>query len=125
LNIKNADVHSAMSYLNTHFPNGFPKMKTSPVTETEISRTIISLKSKKSSGYDGIPNKILKLYTQQISKPLANVVNKSVFNGIYPERLKYAIMNPIYKRGYKSLIRNYRPISLVIGFAKVFETVIF
>jgi hypothetical protein len=45
--------------------------------------------------------------------------------GVYPERLKYAIINPIHKKGDKALISNYRPICLVTGFAKVFETVIF
>jgi hypothetical protein len=52
MNMKNADVHSAMSYLYTYFPNGFPKMKIGPVTETEITRAIRSLKSKNSSGYE-------------------------------------------------------------------------
>jgi hypothetical protein len=45
--------------------------------------------------------------------------------GVYPERLKYAIINPIYKNGDKKLINNYRPISLLTGFAKIFESVIF
>jgi hypothetical protein len=108
--MKNADVHSAMSYLYTYFPNGVPKMKINPVTETEITRAIISLKSKNSLGYDGISNKIMKLCRQQISKPLAYVINKSIFTGVYPERLKYAIINPIHKKGDKSFISNYRPI---------------
>jgi hypothetical protein len=86
------------------FPNGFPKMKISPVTETEITRAIMSLKSKNSSGYDGISNKILKLSTEKISKPLAYIFNKSIFSGVYPERLKYAIIKPIYKKGDRSLI---------------------
>jgi hypothetical protein len=123
--MKNAVVHSAMSCLHTYFPNGFPKIKINPVTETEITRTTLSLKSKNSSGYNGISNKIMKLCRQQISKPLSYVINKSIFMGVYPERLKYAIINLIHKKGDKSLISNYRPMSLVTGFAKVFETVIF
>jgi hypothetical protein len=63
---------------------------------------------------------MLKLCRQQLSKPLAYIINKSIFTGIYRERLKYAIINPIHK-GDKSFIHNYRPIS----FAKVFEAVIF
>jgi hypothetical protein len=45
--------------------------------------------------------------------------------GIYPERLKYATINPVYKKGEKAVISNYRPISVVTGFAKLFETAIF
>jgi hypothetical protein len=125
MNMKNADVHSAISYLYSYFPNGFPKMKISPVAETEITRAIMSLKSKNSSSYDGISNKILKLCREKISKPLVYIFNKPIFSGVYPERLKYAIIKPIYKKGDRSFTNNYRPISLVTGFAKVFETVIF
>jgi hypothetical protein len=100
-------------------------MKISPVTETEITRAIMSLKSKNSSSYDGISNKILILRREKISKPLAYIFNKPIFSGVYPQRLKYAIIKPIYKKSDRSFINNYRPISLLTGFAKVFETVIF
>ena len=45
--------------------------------------------------------------------------------GLYPERLKYAIIKPAYKEGEKAVISNYRPVSIVPGFAKVSETAIF
>jgi hypothetical protein len=123
--MKKANVYAAVSYLRTYFPNGFPTMKFCRVTETEIVSIINNLKLKNSSGYDDITNKIMKSCRQQISKPLTYVINKSLSTGVYPERLKYAIINPIHKKGNKTLISNYRPISLVTGFAKVFETVIF
>ena len=44
---------------------------------------------------------------------------------VYPERLKYAVIKPVYKKGEKAVISNYRPISIVTGFAKVFEPAIF
>jgi hypothetical protein len=123
--MKKPNVYAAMSYLHIYFPNGFPTMKLYPVTETEIISIINNLKSKNSSGYDGLTNKIMKPCKQQISKPLTYVINKSLSTGVYPERLKYAIINPIHKKGDKTLISNYRPISLVTGFAKVFKTAIF
>jgi hypothetical protein len=85
--MKNADFHSAVSYIYTYFPSGFPKMKINPVTEIEITKTISTLKLKNSSDYDGISNKIMKLCRQEISKPLAYVINRSIFTGVYPERL--------------------------------------
>jgi hypothetical protein len=45
--------------------------------------------------------------------------------GVYPERLKYAINNPVYMKGDKTCINNYGPISLLTGFAEIFESVIF
>jgi hypothetical protein len=122
--MKKANAYTAMSYLHTHFPNGFPDMNLYSLTEAEIISIINKLKSKNSSVYDGTTNKIIKLCRQQISKPLTYVINKSLTMGVYPERLKYAIINPVYKKGEKAVISNYRTISVVSGSAKVFEIAI-
>ena len=45
--------------------------------------------------------------------------------GIFPDRLKYAVVKQILKNGDKSDVSNYRPISLLPAFSKVFEKVIY
>ena len=45
--------------------------------------------------------------------------------GIFPDGLKYAVFKPILKNGDKSDVSNYRPISLLPAFSKVFEKVIY
>jgi hypothetical protein len=44
----------AISFPRNWFADGFPEMKTIPITDSEITSTIASLNSKNSSGYDRI-----------------------------------------------------------------------
>jgi hypothetical protein len=45
--------------------------------------------------------------------------------GVLPERLKCSIIIPIHKKGDKSLLANYRPISLLTSFSKIVERVMY
>jgi hypothetical protein len=45
--------------------------------------------------------------------------------GIFPDRLKFSEIKPIFKNGDRSLASNYRPISLLTYFSKIFERVVF
>jgi hypothetical protein len=75
-------------------------------------------------GYGEISTKILKISAPFISSPLSYICNKSMLPGTFPTRLKHAIVKPIFKKGNKENVTNYRPISLLISFSKVFERII-
>jgi hypothetical protein len=55
------------------------------------------MKSNKSSGYDGINAKIIKIIAKEISKPLTHIFNLSFLSGIIPDNLKVALITPIFK----------------------------
>jgi hypothetical protein len=46
LNMEYANIDFAISFCGDWFPDGFPEMKTIPITDSEITSTIASLKSK-------------------------------------------------------------------------------
>jgi len=86
-----------------------------------MDKIIMSLNSRNTSGYDEISNRIIKLSSPFIVSPLTHICNAAFNSGVFPDRLKYAIVKPIYKKGQKQDISNYRPISLLTSFSKVFE----
>jgi len=42
---------------------------------------------------------------------------------VFPYRLKYAIIRPLFKKGNTNYVSNYRPISILNSFSKIFEKV--
>jgi len=80
-----------------------------------------SLKPKKASGYDKIKTKILKACASLISHPLRYICNHSLYTSIFPDSLKSAVVKPLFKRGDKTSMTNYRPISLLTIFSKVLK----
>jgi hypothetical protein len=100
-------------------------MEIIPVSEAEVKTIIMSLKPKNSTGYDGIPNKILKHCVHFISKPLTYIYNCSLTTGIFQERCKFAIVQPIYKKGERIEINNYRQTSLLTAMSKILAIIMF
>jgi exoribonuclease II len=45
-----------------------------------------------------------------------------LFRGVFPDRLKYAIIKPLHKNGDRCDVSKYRPVSLLTSFSKIFET---
>ena len=123
--INHTDMHKASALLRNIKSDSIVQMEIIPLTEAEVQAIVMSLKSKNSTGYDGISNKILKYCVHSISKPLTYVFNFSLTTGTFPERCKFAIVRPVYKKGEKKEMNNYRPISLLTAMSKILETIMF
>ena len=94
------------------------------INNNDTLRIIKNIKMSHSKGYDGISTEHLKLINKDISKCLTLIINQSLNSGIFPDNLKIAKVTPIYKKGDKQIITNYRPISVLPVISKIFETVI-
>lgn len=90
-------------------------------TTTEIFNIILNMKNKVSSGEDGISNLTLKRISCFIIEPLCYIINESLKMGIFPQKLKTAVVVPIYKKGEPTHMENHRPISMISSISKVLE----
>jgi Notch-like protein len=113
---------TAISNLYSVYRETFPQIQMASVTTKEIKEIIKSLPCKNSSGYDEIPLRILKISMPFITSPLTYLCNKSVSKGSFPARLKYSQIIPIFKKGDKTELTNYRPISLLTSFSKILKS---
>ena len=57
--------------------------------------------------------------------PLTYICNKSILSGIFPDSLTFTVTKPILKKGNILKPINYRPISLLMSFSKVFENALY
>jgi Notch-like protein len=103
------------------YPKPFSSIKFQNTSSNEIEKSINSLKTKESFGYDEISTKILKISAPFISSPLNCICNRSILSGTFPTRLKYAVVKSLLKKGDRKNVVNYRPVSLLTSFSKVFE----
>jgi hypothetical protein len=96
-----------------------------PTDPNEIRSIIKLLKPKKSSGMDNLSSWLLKELNSYINVPLSIIINKSMQEGIFPDKLKIAKIIPIYKSKDKEQFSNYRPISLLSSVSKIYEKIIY
>ena len=75
----------------------------------------------KASGPDGITARLLKEAAGEIAPSLSRIYNKSLQRAVIPEDWKLANVVPVFKKGKKELVENYRPISLLAIISKIFE----
>ena len=93
-------------------------------TSLEVKSVLESLQLGKSSGPNGINNRILKELSSPLSRPLSNLFNYSMSKGIFPDIWKEANVSPLFKKDDPSSVSNYRPISLLNTIGKVMEKIV-
>jgi hypothetical protein len=94
------------------------------ISENEIKLIILSLNPKKSSGPNSIPTHILHLLSEDICTPLMKIFNISLETGKHPDILKISKTIPIFKKGSRLTVSNYRPISLLSNLNKILEKLV-
>ena len=78
-----------------------------PTDQTEVSKIITNLPNKASSGYDNISNKLLKMLKEELSRPLCDLFNASLEQGVFPSNMKLAEVIPLHKGKSRNAPENY------------------
>ena len=55
-----------------------------------------------------------------IASPLSHVFDMSLTQGAFPDNMKIAKVTPVFKKGEKDILGNYRPISVLPLLGKIF-----
>ena len=91
------------------------------LSESTVLGLLKKMNYNKAAGPDGIQSKIMKYCAKCLAKPLTIIFNKCFESGSLPNKWKLANVVPVFKKGEKSSVTNYRPISLTCLPLKIFE----
>lgn len=121
INLPKISSEQTSSHNSVSLANSSVTFFLAPTDEHEIRNIIKSLNNTNSTGYDELSTKVIKSCIHELSPLLAHLVNLSFKNGQFPSSLKFSVVVPLFKKGEKDDIGNYRPITLIPVLSKIFE----
>ena len=96
-----------------------------PIGSAEISKIIRNMKKSRATGMDEVSSEFIKEYEYELLPYLVHLVNRSIITNTFPDAWKIAKVIPLYKnKGSKFDKKNYRPVSNLITFSKILESVL-
>ena len=78
----------------------------------------------KTAGIDNLSGKVFTDGANILAKPISELCNLSTRYSRFPADCQIVKLKPLFKKGYTTLPKNYRPISLLLLVSKTIEKVI-
>ena len=123
-NFENAEVSDCLhDFENTRTDSTFKELD-DPITQDEIKRAARQLKSNKACSLDTILNEYFKESINILIGPLEIVFNYILNKNSFPKQWTKGMILPIHKKGNSNEPSNYRGITLVSYFCKLFTVII-
>ena len=117
--INNSTIPNSLNYVSS------ARLSSFCVNEEVILKIINALNINKAHGHDDISIRMIKLCGKSIVKPLSMIFNNCIDTGTFPDIWKRSNIIPVHKKGDKQIVDNYRPVSLLPIFRKIFEKLLF
>lgn len=95
------------------------------ICQSNTLKVLKTLDLSKSGGPDCIPPIFIVRCADSIVMPLCILFKRSLSEGVVPKIWKSAFVTPIFKKGDKSDIKNYRPIFKICLFSKILERIVY
>lgn len=94
------------------------------ISDTDVIKTFNTINVKRTADLWGNSVEITKSIINLIAPKLALIFNKCIKRGVFPDLMKCSKVIPLFKAGSTSDPTNYRPISVLPTFSKIFEKLI-
>jgi len=102
-----------------------PNLSSVQVEVAYVTKLLSDLDPAKATGPDNIPAKVLKFCAASLGPSVTHIINLSLASGRVPSCWKHANVCPIFKKGSKIKMENYRPISLLPICSKILEKCVY
>ena len=99
-------------------------IQTLAISENDVYEELCKINPHKACGPDDIPGRILKEGAAWIAEPLSKLFTMSLSTGTLPHDWRKANVTPIFKKGSRHSLSNYRPVSLTSLVVKTLERLV-
>ena len=110
--------------LSEYLPQCNASMEHKELSFQEFEKAFKTLKRNKAIGYDGLSGNIIMDIYDSI-KVILKIFKAPLEEAVFPKKFKIAKFIPVFKKGNKENIKNYRPISILPVFSKVLERIMY
>ena len=98
------------------------ELKTEEAKVEKVNKILRNINFRKAAEADKIPPKIVNTSTNIINSHLTNKINNDLKRNAFSNSAKVGSICPIFKgKGERTEIKNYRPVSILNCFSKVYE----
>ena len=120
-----SSVYQSSSNVNTLSREScYTNVNISKITEKDVIFASKELNNSNATGNDNLPTFVVQDCIHVWAKPLSILYNKSLNQNIFPDMWKQSRVVPILKNGSPNCIENYRPITIIPVFAKIYERIL-